>query len=171
MRITPLLLLLFLGLSSQAQITPKDFLDKWDRMEAYLIEMSESMPDSLYSFKPVDEIFTFDQQLHHIVNHLNVIDKNYLLSRQTGNSRIDYVSISKLERIAQLQSVFQDVRETLYLLHPDDMTQMQDFKPSGKMLSKSDFLYLLLHHTTHHAGQMVVYLRLNGIKPPRYVGW
>ncbi len=171
MRITPLLLFLFFGLYSQAQITSKDFLDKWDRMEAYLIEMSESMPDSLYSFKPVDEIFTFDQQLHHIVNHLNVIDKSYLLSRQTGNSRIEYVTMSKLERIAQLQSVFQDVRETLYLLHPDDMTQMQDFKPSGKMLSKSDFLYLLLHHTTHHAGQMVVYLRLNGIKPPRYVGW
>lgn len=171
MRITSLLLFLFFSLYCQAQIESKDFLDKWDRMEAYLIEMAESMPDSLYNFKPMDEIFSFDQQLHHIVNHLNVIDKSYLLVRQSGNNRIEYIAMSKLERMAQLQSVFQDVRETLYLLHPEDMTFLQDFKPAGKMLSKSDFLYLLLHHTTHHAGQMVVYLRLNGIKPPQYVGW
>jgi len=24
---------------------------------------------------------------------------------------------------------------------------------------------------THHRGQLVVYLRLNGILPPNYVGW
>lgn len=171
MRITILLLFLFFCYIGQAQISCKDFLDKWDRMEVYLIDMAESMPDSLYSFKPVDEVFTFEQQLHHIVNHLNVVDRSYLLTRISGNDRIEYTSLSKLERMAQLQSVFQDIRETVFLLHPEDMMVTQDFKPAGKMLSKSDFLYLLLHHTTHHAGQLVIYLRLNGIKPPRYVGW
>jgi len=30
---------------------------------------------------------------------------------------------------------------------------------------------LLNDHQTHHRGQLVVYLRLNGIKPPAYIGW
>jgi uncharacterized damage-inducible protein DinB len=171
MRISILLLFLFASFDGQTQISCKEFLDKWDRMEDYLIDMAECMPDSLYSFKPVDEVFSFDQQLHHIVNHLNVIDRSFLLTRISGNNKIEYKTLSKLERIAQLHSIFQDVRETIFLLHPEDMIVMQDFKPAGKMLSKSDFLFLLLHHTTHHAGQMVIYLRLNGIKPPRYVGW
>jgi uncharacterized damage-inducible protein DinB len=30
----------------------------------------------------------------------------------------------------------------------------------------------LMHdHHTHHRGQIIVYLRLNGLKPPKYVGW
>jgi len=33
-------------------------------------------------------------------------------------------------------------------------------------------ILLLLHdHQSHHLGQVIVYLRLKGIKPPDYVGW
>jgi len=33
-------------------------------------------------------------------------------------------------------------------------------------------ILILMHdHQPHHLGQIVVYLRLKGIKPPDYVGW
>jgi uncharacterized damage-inducible protein DinB len=35
-------------------------------------------------------------------------------------------------------------------------------------LSRYWALHLILDHATHHRGQAVVYLRLNGIKPPEY---
>jgi uncharacterized damage-inducible protein DinB len=28
---------------------------------------------------------------------------------------------------------------------------------------------MIADHITHHRGQMLVYMRLNGLKPPRYV--
>ena len=33
-------------------------------------------------------------------------------------------------------------------------------------------IFELMHdHHTHHRGQLIVYLRLNAIKPPKYIGW
>ncbi|MDT8346268.1 MAG: DinB family protein, partial [Flavobacteriaceae bacterium] len=37
--------------------------------------------------------------------------------------------------------------------------------------TKIQILNLLHDHVTHHRGQLVVYLNLKEIKPPRYTGW
>nr|WP_262481137.1 DinB family protein [Algibacter pectinivorans] len=39
----------------------------------------------------------------------------------------------------------------------------------GADRTKRQILLLLADHITHHRGQMLVYMRLKGIKPPRYV--
>ncbi|MEQ8925429.1 MAG: DinB family protein [Fulvivirga sp.] len=39
----------------------------------------------------------------------------------------------------------------------------------GANRTKRQILLLLTDHITHHRAQMLVYMRLNGIKPPRYV--
>lgn len=38
-------------------------------------------------------------------------------------------------------------------------------------MTRRQILLLLHDHQTHHIGQVIVYLRLKGIKPPAYVGW
>jgi uncharacterized damage-inducible protein DinB len=38
-------------------------------------------------------------------------------------------------------------------------------------MNKLQILNLLNDHQTHHRAQLIVYLRINGIKPPDYVGW
>ncbi|RYY32777.1 MAG: hypothetical protein EOP46_18130 [Sphingobacteriaceae bacterium] len=37
--------------------------------------------------------------------------------------------------------------------------------------TKLQIINLISDHQTHHRAQMIVYLRLNSIKPPDYVGW
>ena len=37
-----------------------------------------------------------------------------------------------------------------------------------KEFSIGDILLLAYHHTAHHRGQAIVYLRLKGIEPPKY---
>jgi uncharacterized damage-inducible protein DinB len=37
--------------------------------------------------------------------------------------------------------------------------------------ARRQILILMHDHQSHHVGQLIVYLRLNGIKPPAYVGW
>ena len=39
----------------------------------------------------------------------------------------------------------------------------------GSDRTKRQVMLLLADHITHHRGQMLVYMRLNGLKPPRYV--
>ena len=37
--------------------------------------------------------------------------------------------------------------------------------------TKLQLLNLLQDHVSHHRGQLIVYLNLNNIEPPKYVGW
>ena len=37
--------------------------------------------------------------------------------------------------------------------------------------TRRQFLMLMADHVTHHRGQMLVYLRLKGITPPKYIGF
>jgi uncharacterized damage-inducible protein DinB len=38
-------------------------------------------------------------------------------------------------------------------------------------ITRRQILILMHDHQTHHLGQLIVYLRLKGIKPPDYIGW
>jgi len=38
-------------------------------------------------------------------------------------------------------------------------------------MTRRQILILMHDHQTHHLGQLIVYLRLKGIKPPDYIGW
>ena len=47
----------------------------------------------------------------------------------------------------------------------------KEFAFAGKKLNKIQFLNLIQDHQAHHRAQLIVYLRLNQLKPPAYVGW
>lgn len=47
----------------------------------------------------------------------------------------------------------------------------KEFDWSGRKLNKIQFLNLIQDHQTHHRAQLLVYLRLNNLTPPRYSGW
>ena len=49
-------------------------------------------------------------------------------------------------------------------------TQHEITAPVEKV-SKESFLLTMDNHLAHHRGQLIVYLRLMGLKPPSYVGW
>ncbi|HET7002705.1 MAG TPA: DinB family protein, partial [Puia sp.] len=60
------------------------------------------------------------------------------------------------------------------------ITTLEKFKPGHladtvsffiKPMNKLQILNLLNDHQTHHRAQLIVYLRINGFKPPDYVGW
>jgi len=38
-------------------------------------------------------------------------------------------------------------------------------------ISKRRIGLLIFDHATHHRAQAIMYLRMKGIEPPRYVGW
>ena len=38
-------------------------------------------------------------------------------------------------------------------------------------MSRRRIVFLLNDHLTHHRGQIIVYARMKGVKPPSYRGW
>ena len=74
---------------------------------------------------------------------------------------------SKEKMIATIDKTFD---ETTKLIKQFDTTQFDDVLDYfGLNRTKRQIFLLLADHVTHHRGQMLVYMRLNGLVPPRYV--
>ena len=141
---------------------------KLQNAAAYTLEIAELMPDSLYSFRPIAAEMSFQEQLLHILSNLNWLSSSYLGG--TPSTR-DFKSeaYSKTEILAIMQETFDLVDAALAQLPPEQLSDTVSFF-AGPM-TKRQILTLLNDHHTHHRGQLIVYLRLNGLKPPRYRGW
>lgn len=60
--------------------------------------------------------------------------------------------------------------ETIKLISQFDVAKLDDkLDYLGLNRTKRQILLLLSDHITHHRGQMIVSIRLNGLAPPRYV--
>jgi uncharacterized damage-inducible protein DinB len=166
-----ILVMSLMRFEAAAQQMSLEFIEKWDHSEHYLLKFTALMPDSLYDFKPQDDMLTFDEQLFHIINHIQWITHDFLQANESSYSRLSYKKASSYERVAMLRTAFQDVREAVLKLDDTDLQITYFFRPANQELRTLDLLHLMLDHTTHHRGQLVVYLRLCGIKPPQYIGW
>ena len=76
---------------------------------------------------------------------------------------------TKEEIIKELENAFNKVSEIIKKVALKDLTTKVDFFAGPK--SKLQILNLLQDHVTHHRGQIIVYLNLNEIKPPKFSGW
>lgn len=57
----------------------------------------------------------------------------------------------------------------LETFNPSELGKMESFF-TGPM-NRLQIINLINDHQTHHRAQLLVYLRMKGIKPPAYVGW
>ena len=56
------------------------------------------------------------------------------------------------------------------LIQGYDASRLSETGSYGKFTrTRRQFLMLMADHVTHHRAQLVVYLRLKGIKPPNYI--
>ena len=162
------LFFLFFGISYAQQNTPKEaFLEKWEHSKTYLIEMAEMMPEEAYDFQPTERQMTFREQLLHIKGNMDWLRNTYFIHSdvkvtETGGS-------AKNEVIALLINAFDTVSEEINATSEAELSETVDFFAGLK--SRLQILNLLQDHVTHHRGQLVVYLNLNHIEPPKYVGW
>jgi uncharacterized damage-inducible protein DinB len=79
------------------------------------------------------------------------------------------LSETKKETILVLENAFDGVLEIITNTPEEELNEPVDFFAGAK--SKLQILNLLQDHVTHHRGQLIVYLNLNEINPPKYSGW
>ena len=161
-------ILLTYSMSGQ-QITPKDaFLEKWDNSKAYLLAVAEAMPDSLYNYKPTDRQMSFKEQLMHIKGNMDWLSTTYFTELEFEKKKTPPPNTKK-ETIALIQAAFTATSKRIKNSAESSLQEEVSFFAGPK--SKLQILNLLQDHVTHHRGQLIVYLNLNEIEPPRYVGW
>lgn len=149
------------------QANVKDaFLEKWENSKNYLIEMAQLMPEEDYDYKPTERQRSFKEQLEHIQGNMDWLSTKYF-GREKDKS--ETFPSEKEEIIASLERAFDAVGASVAATSEEELIETVEFFAGPK--SKLQILNLLLDHVTHHRGQLIVYLNLKEIEPPRYVGW
>jgi len=148
-----------------------EFMDEISQARACTVECAETMPEEHYGFRPVAEERTFGQQMVHIGESVRslfevfVQDKaqpTFTLSeagKETVKSKADVVSL--------LRESFTYVQHGAADLSDVDLELRVQFL-ENRPFSKGRVVRFLLDHATYHRGESAVYMRLNGVKPPRY---
>jgi len=147
----------------------KEFIPTWQRAKAYSLKFAEAMPEEHYKFKPTPEIMSFGEQVVHTAGATF-----WFASKAKGEENpakgFKAEGKSKAEIIAYLKKTFDYAEKVLAGLSDEEAAKKIPL--FGELiLTKAQTFQAVRDHITHHRGQMVIYLRLKGIKPAEYVGW
>ena len=146
----------------------KEYLIKWQNGAQYTIDLAKSMPEHKFDFKPNDDVRNFREQLEHIVNNMIWLSESYLTQEKFGVD-LKRKNLSKAEMLQLLSDATEFANNAVENLDPKELDVVVEFF-AGPM-TKRQILMLMSDHMTHHRGQIIIYVRMNGIKPPRYRGW
>ena len=155
-------------LQSQDNVIPT-FLEKWENSKTYLVAIAEAMPPEKYDFKPTERQKGFQDQLMHIKSNMDWLSGTYFGGQSNKKNSGNNSKLTKEETIKLLIKGFDGVSAILKNIPSDALSEKVEFFAGEK--SKLQILNLLQDHVTHHRGQLIVYLNLNNIEPPEYVGW
>ncbi len=158
-----------ISLTGQSLTSVKELEEKWKNSLEYTMEIAELMPDSLYGFKPTDEEMSFGEQLLHMGENMTWLSQVYMMNDTTfkkENKEQPFLALDIKKEIEDAYALAMIAHKEMDI---NKLNDKMDFFAGPKTVRQ--IIHLMHDHATHHRGQLIVYLRLNGIKPPKYRGW
>jgi len=160
--------IIFSGPTFSQNVFLDAFKEKWQHNKEYVIKCAVMMPEDKYDFKPTEEVSSFRQQLIHMMSNMNWITKDYLNGSKL-NHNLKTIDPSKDELLAILSQAFDNAASAIDRVKEEDLAKRVEFFAGEKNILQ--MIELMDDHLSLHKGQLVVYLRLNDLAPPRFVGW
>jgi uncharacterized damage-inducible protein DinB len=140
----------------------------WASQKDLIIKAANAMPAEHFDFKPTPPQQNFGERVMHIAQVNAGIFR--ALGGKTPAPMINMEARQKADVMKALQQSF-DYGETLIKEFNDQQLIERVMPPRfmGPTASRVRIIYFLMVHTEDIYGQMVVYLRLNGVTPPASV--
>jgi uncharacterized damage-inducible protein DinB len=148
-----------------------ELMDEITLARACTVECAEAMPEQHYGFRPVAEERTFGQQMVHIAESVRGLFEVFVQDKAEPSFVFSEagkeVVKSRADVVALLRESFTYVQRGAADLTDVDLEMRVQFL-ENRPFSKGRVVRFLLDHATYHRGESAVYMRLNGIRPPRY---
>ncbi|TDE31455.1 DinB family protein [Flavobacterium ranwuense] len=160
-------LLLSSSIFAQVEVV-STFIEKWDNSKDYLIAVAQAMPEDKYDYKPTAQEMSFREQLFHIQDNMKWLSTTHF-SEEKYVKKEAAKGLSKAQIIQEIEASFDTAKTFVQKTKDVELSQKVDFFAGPK--SKLQILNLMQDHVTHHRAQILVYLNLNQIQPPKYIGW
>lgn len=135
----------------------------WSRMIGNIIKSAEQMPEAKYSFKPTPEVRTFGQLIGHVAGAQYTYCAAALGDKPASEGDIEKTKTSKADLVAAIKASTEYCRKAYAL--PDAAAQGMT-KVFGQDVTKLGALIGNAAHDAEHYGNIVTYLRINGMVPP-----
>jgi len=145
-------------------------IKEWQRAKNYTIQYLNTMPADKYSFKPVDSIRSFAQQMLHLAQGNIVLMSNATDQKPTPLPKIDLEqSPTAQTKDSVMYYVIASYDYCISAVKNLDVNKWGEKKKLLNNFEETRFALILktFEHQTHHRGQTTIYIRLQGIRPPQ----
>jgi uncharacterized damage-inducible protein DinB len=154
--------------------TVSQALDFWvTNTENLVVPAADAMPAEKYSFAPTSGEFTgvrtFAQQIKHLAAN-NYRMAAYILNQtptpeQKSETGPDTVQ-SKAQIMEYVRGSFAALHRAAAAINEENMLEPLAASPSAGQTTRLQLAVDAVAHSSNHYGQMIEYLRMNGIVPP-----
>ena len=141
-----------------------DFVKEWTNNKDTLVKIANAMPEDKYSFKPTPAQRDFGGHVMHIAQ-INMM----VLNTMKGAAPAPAVNMNAKSKADVIKAMSDSFDYGLALLNEQtDQTMAGSIQGPPWMgpSTRARIIAFLIGHTQDTYGQMVVYLRLNGLVPP-----
>jgi uncharacterized damage-inducible protein DinB len=165
MLVLPLICALNGFAQNQKSGAAKDWIDQWKIATDQLIGVAEAMPAEKYDYKPVNEVGAFGDQLKHAGIAMRILLANAEGKKvEIKDAMLDKLK-TKEEIIAELRKIAGEGASVINRVAGKTDGEVVESQFFGKTTRRFLLIQAIAHNNNHY-GQLVYYLRLNGITPP-----
>jgi uncharacterized damage-inducible protein DinB len=153
--------------SAQAPSIQAGALADWSSQKDTLVKLANVMPEDKFRFKPTPPQRDYGEQILHIAE-ANVVQMGRLGAKITAPT-INMRATSKAEIVKALEDSFDYGIAVLKEQTDQTMVQAAETTRFDRFMgpsTRSRVVAYIMGHTWDIYGQMVVYVRLNGLTPP-----
>ncbi len=131
-------------------------LARWSELADKIVTLADALPDAQYGYRPAADVRSFADQLRHVAFWNQYAGKTLRHEAADGaaNELAPKSYPTKAKILAALRQSFDEVTSRL----KEGKAPLEH--------GEIDTLVSFIEHNGEHYGQLVLYLRLNGIVPP-----
>ncbi len=152
-----------LSAQTPAPSLAKETAASFQRASTEILDVAEAMPADKYGYKPTPEVSSFGDQLVHVAG---IVQRFIDTAKGTKTDAAHHGAMAKPEVIALLKKTFQSAQEMITPLTDAQLLEPVKFPFGDRTVTRATFWQGPLYQIRNHYGQLVVYLRMNGIVPP-----
>jgi uncharacterized damage-inducible protein DinB len=135
----------------------------WEDVTGYLVQSAKDMPEEQYSFKPTPAVRSFGELIGHVAGAQNMFCAIAHGEKPPAEDAVEKAATTKDALVKALQASNDNCRRAYAQSDADASGMVNVF---GRQQSR---LYVLMMNATHdneHYGNVVTYMRMNGMVPP-----
>ena len=158
------------GTAASAQPAPTSFLAPakatWESTRNLVIGLVEAMPEDKWDYKPVPTVRSFRDVVIHLVAE-NYLFFGRIAGENLGNPAQNLKSRDEIVKALRESYAYGErVWSTLTEQKAFELVEAR----GGQKIQRWSNVLLAIQDNMNHYGNLVVYLRMNGLTPPRSAG-